>query len=157
MFVYDKMLIKITEDLNLRPLVEGDYETALKWYENKNILWYSENRQEAYKMDDIKRMYAYLSNKGEVYVIEYKGIMIGDVTLSEDCMPIVIMPDYQGLGLGKLIINSLIKRARNLGWASIKLSGIYLYNDKSQSLFKSCGFVESHRDDKKIYMTLELR
>ncbi len=149
------MYIDITENLRLRPLITDDYKEAVLWYQDKEILWYSENRTEAYDLEDINRMYTYLSSIGEVYVIEYKQkewVNIGDVTLSQKCMPIIILPEYQSLGLGFKIINVLIERARTLKWEIIQLSGIYVYNDKSQRLFKKCGFNETHRDEKKVYL-----
>lgn len=159
MSVHDQGIIGISPEIRLRPLVEADYELALKWYSNDNILWYSENRKEPYKMDDIQRMYRYLSGKGRVYVIEYgKDVWqpIGDVTLAEDTMPMVIVPEYQGRGIGSLIIKKLIEEGRVLGYKKMTLSGIYIYNLPSQRMYAKCGFKEVRRDDKKIYMEIEL-
>jgi len=98
MSVHDQSIIKINESLKLRPLTDKDYDQALIWYSNENILKYSENRSEPYDLEMIQRMYKYLSDQGEVYVIDYYEdgwLCIGDVTLSESCMPMIIMPDYQ--------------------------------------------------------------
>ena len=158
MSLHDQSII-VSSDLRLRPLTEEDYQLALEWYSNDNILWYSENRKEPYKLEDIQRMYQYLNKKGQVYVIEYKEDQwepIGDVTLAEDTMPMVIIPKYQGKGIGSIIIKRLIDEAKRLGYKKLALSGIYLYNIPSQKMYGKCGFREVRRDDKKIYMEIEL-
>lgn len=155
MFVYDQEIIKISSKLRLRPLVDADYDLALIWYSNENILWYSENRNKPYEKKDIENMYRFLRQKGLVYVIEYKEenwTGIGDVTLSENTMPMILMPEYQGLGIGYQVIMTLLDKGKKMGYEKIALSGIYLYNERSLAMYKKCGFKETHRDDKKIYL-----
>ena len=93
-------------------------------------------------------MYEYLNNKGELYFIEIKEgedfVPIGDVTIWEDDIPIVIgNKKYQGQGIGKKVIAALIERGRELGFQTMKVREIYSYNISSQKLFKSMGFIES--------------
>lgn len=159
MFVHDQNIIKVDEVIRLRPLKKDDYKMALVWYSNDNILKYSENRSEAYDIKMIDKMYSYLSSIGLVFVIEYfedKWHAIGDVTLSDICMPMVIMPAYQSKGIGYKIITRLLDYGKAKGLSSIKLSGIYVFNEKSYKLYRKCGFVESCRDDQKIYMEIDL-
>lgn len=159
MFVHDQDLIIISDKIRLRPLKRYHYHLALAWYRDKTILWYSEKTDEAFTLATIHRMYDYLSAKGGLYIVEYKETswkMIGDVTLANDCMPMAIISDYQGLGIGSQVISGLINRARNQGMETIKLSGIYTYNHRSLAMYKKCGFKETHRDDEKIYMEIKL-
>ncbi len=159
MFIHDQNIIEIDGTLRLRKLIESDYKHAMIWYSNDNILKYSENRTKPYDIEDIKRMYSYLSGIGVVYAIEvYKHTWspIGDVTLSTQCMPLVVMPDYQGRGIGYRVITTLLNRAKLQGIKHIKLSGIYTFNEKSFKLYSKCGFIETNRDDKKIYMEIKL-
>jgi len=98
-----------------------------------------------YDYDTLKRMYEYLNNIGELYfikVLENDGfIPIGDVTFWKDDMPIVIgNKRYRGKGIGKKVVEVLIRRARNLGYQELKVREIYNHNIGSQKLFESCGF-----------------
>lgn len=149
-------IIQINESLRLRTFSNEEYKTALPWYEDPQILWYSENVKEGkYDMAMINRMYDFLKSKGTLYYIEIledSWIAIGDVTLSREMMPIVILPKYWHRGIGKLVINTLLAEAVRQGYKTIRLSGIYHYNQRSQGLFTQCGFSITHRDDRKIYM-----
>ena len=63
-------------------------------------------------------MYEYLSTRGELYFIEVKEDghfkAIGDVTLWEENLPIAIGEEaYWGQGIGKLVIQTLLKRAKS--------------------------------------------
>lgn len=98
-------------------------------------------------MDTINRMYEYLSNIGELYFIEINENdnwkFIGDVTLSEENLPIIIGDeDYWGKKIGYAVIETLINRAKAIGLKRINIPTIYSYNKRSQNLFKSFGFTE---------------
>jgi RimJ/RimL family protein N-acetyltransferase len=54
-------------------------------------------------------------------------------------------PDYKGKGIGKFMINELMKTSPT---AEAK---VLLNNQASINLFKSCGFTEIDKDDKYIY------
>lgn len=142
-------IIKIDTNLRLIVLDKSDWIVALKWYHNPKILYYSEGitDEKTYDIDTINRMYEYLSNIGELYFIEInendKWILIGDVTLSEKNMPIIIGDEYYwGKGIGYIVINTLINRAKVIGITQINIPTIYSYNKRSQNLFKSIGFIE---------------
>ena len=148
-------ILEISDTLRLRQVEKSDYKTAIKWYSNENILWYSENRKEPYSMAEITNMYEYLSKNDTLYFIEiFESYWkpIGDVTLSSDRMPMIIWPEYQGKGIGSQVLSFLLDHARTLGYDRIKLSGIYLYNHNSLATYKKQGFIETHRDKQKIYM-----
>jgi len=148
-------ILEISDTLRLRPVHKSDYKTAVEWYSNENILWYSENRKEPYNMNEITKMYDYLSKNDVLYFIEIFDSYwkpIGDVTLSRDRMPMVICPSYQGKGIGSQVLKFLLNHAKTIGYECIKLSGIYLYNDKSLATYKKQGFIETHRDEQKIYL-----
>lgn len=110
-------------------------------------MYYSEGKEDKiYNLEEIKRMYTYLDLIGELYfieVLEDKWISIGDVTLSEKMMPIVIGDEsYWGLGIGKKVISKFIERAKLIGLNKLCVSNIYNYNDRSRRLFKFFGFVK---------------
>ena len=82
---------------------------------------------------------------------------IGDVTLSQDNLPIVIgNPAYQHRGLGKKILSALIELARVKGWKELRVKEIYTYNHVSRCCFKSLGFVENGATEKGMSFILKL-
>lgn len=141
-------VIFITENIRLKKTDRSDWEKALVWYQNPKVLYYSEGiTDKTYDMDVINRMYTYLSDIGELYFIEILENelwrAIGDVTLSDQDMPIVIGDEkYWGKGIGKRVLDALVERAKALGLTRLYVKAIYLYNDRSQNLFKSVGFKE---------------
>lgn len=141
-------VIDIENYLRLRKIVEGDLETALPWYHDPEVLYYSEGvREKTYDIFVIERMYRFLSSIGELYFIEIfeNGCWeaIGDVTLSEQNMPIVLGEEkYRGKGIGTKIISKLIDRAKAIKLSKICIPAIYKYNIRSRNLFLSLGFVQ---------------
>ncbi|WP_400241916.1 GNAT family N-acetyltransferase [Niallia sp. JL1B1071] len=156
----------IDKELRLRPIqIPEDLTIALPWYQDKEVLYFSEGDGTApYDINIIERMYSYLSKLGELYIIEifdeHKWQPIGDVTLAEDMLPIVIGPKvFRGKGLGKRIIGLLIERAKRLEWEKMKVKKIYSYNIASKKMFESLGFtkVETKLDEKgREYSSFEL-
>ncbi|HEX3076083.1 MAG TPA: GNAT family N-acetyltransferase [Lachnospiraceae bacterium] len=68
-------------------------------------------------------------------------IPIGDVTFWQKDMPIVIGDkNYRGTGIGKLVVMSLLNRARELGFVMQYIDEIFDFNVASRCLFISCGF-----------------
>ncbi|WP_425447209.1 GNAT family N-acetyltransferase [Dethiothermospora halolimnae] len=155
-------ILKIEEGLRLRKSNENEWNCALPWYKNSEVLYYSEGiTDKTYDMETIKRMYSYLSNIGELYFIEAlksnEWIPIGDVTLSQRTMPIVLGDsNYWGRGIGKKVIKKLLERAKNIGLSTIKLKGIYKYNERSKNLFKSVGFYKVSEDNREEYYEIKL-
>lgn len=149
-------MIQIDEKLRLRPIEKKDYAIALPWYQNRAILKYSENITEGvYDMSVITRMYDYLNALETVYFIEiYEETWkpIGDVTLSDSTMPIVIEPLYWGRGIGKKVILSLIHEGQKHGYKKLSLKGIYHFNERSINLFLSCGFQIVSEDEEQVVM-----
>ncbi|MCB2290545.1 GNAT family N-acetyltransferase [Clostridium sp. CS001] len=146
-------IIPIDENLRLRNPDKIEWKTALPWYQNPKVLLYSEGvTDKVYDMDIINRMYKYLNSIGELYFIEiFQGKIwksIGDVTLAEKNMPIAIgYEEYWGRGIGKKVIGKLIERAKSIGLSKIYIPEIYLYNNRSQNLFISMGFIEVNKNN----------
>lgn len=133
-------------DLRLRPANLDDAYTALPWYSDPEVLRYSEGITEPYDISTVTRMYRYLLDNGELYVIEIIGDdgwkPIGDVCLMKDSLPIVIgEPRFRSSGIGGRVISLLICRAKDLGWKELRIKHIYEYNIRSIRLFTSAGFV----------------
>lgn len=142
-------LMKIIEGkkIQLRPVIlPDDCREAVKWYSDPEVLFYSEGKDtEPYDLKTVERMYKYLDQIGELYIIEIKNSdgyrPIGDITLSEDTLPLVIgVKEFRSMGIGKEAIEMIIERARQLGWKKLRVKKVYDYNEKSKRLFLRQGF-----------------
>lgn len=161
--IKQKRVINIDSVLRLRKPKEVEWKLAIPWYQDEEVLYYSEGISDGsqYDLDTIYKMYRYLSEIGELYFIEileenhWKAI--GDVTLAFDNLPIVIgEKKYRGLGIGKKVITTLIERARNLGLKKLRVGCIYRYNIRSKKLFRSVGFYVVSENEKGISMETKL-
>lgn len=153
-------ILNIDEKLRLRKF-DGNYEFALTWYQDIQTVLLVDGRNLPYDMAELKCMYTYLDNCGELYFIEQKrGTLfypIGDVTFWQEDMPIVIgEKQLRGTGIGKKVVGALIERGRALGYDTLKVDEIYDYNIGSQKLFTSMGFVAYEKTEKGSRYQLKL-
>ncbi|MCK8059593.1 MULTISPECIES: GNAT family N-acetyltransferase [unclassified Fusibacter] len=156
-------MIVISDKLRLVRPTEDRYFEALAWYGDRYVLDHSEGLgSEPYGMDTITAMYGYLKEKGELFFIEVfengTWTAIGDVTLSESTMPIVIgVSKYRGVGIASKVIKALLQHAKRSGYERIELKEIYRYNQPSISLFQSCGFRAFESSDETVRMSIDLK
>lgn len=134
----------VSPQLRLRRFNEIPQE-ALEWYQDEELVWLVDGVRNRYTPERLNAMYTYLNKAGELYIIEVMEgdafIPIGDVTFWEEDMPIVIgNPGYRNRGIGKSVVETLIKRAKELGFGSLSVSEIYDYNGGSRHCFESAGF-----------------
>lgn len=155
-------IIWIEEKLRLRTPDLSEWSMAIPWYSDEKVMYFSEGvENKVYDINMINKMYKYLSNIGELYFIEVfeNGfwIAVGDVTLSEDNMPIVIgNPKYWSRGISKKVLLKLINRGKLMGFKKIYIPTIYTYNKRSQNLFSSMGFIQVYSDENKKSYELKL-
>ena len=72
-------------------------------------------------------------------------------------MPIVIgNPGYRNQSIGKSVIETLIKRAKELGFVSLSVSEIYDYNAASRRCFESVGFRIKEKTEKGASFIMDL-
>jgi RimJ/RimL family protein N-acetyltransferase len=135
-------------DLRLRPArVPEDAAAAVPWYGDPEVLDGSEGEgTPPYDLDIVTRMFRYLADHGELYMIEIQGgdswIPIGDAALLPDSVPIVIGDArYRSRGLGRRVLRLLIARAVALGRREITAGKVFTYNERSLRLFEGAGFV----------------
>ena len=158
--IQQEELIVIDDSLRLRAY-EGQFELALDWYQDPDMIYMIDGSKEPYPPEKVQRMYEYLARQGEVYFIEVwerdHWLAIGDVTFWQDDLPIVIgKEDYRGKGIGKKVLSALIQRARNLGYQKLAVQEIYDFNQPSRSLFESLGFYPTLSREKGRSYTLDL-
>ncbi|CEW68373.1 sortase-like acyltransferase [Streptococcus pneumoniae] len=128
-------------------------EEAFAWYQDVNLVYLVDGVKLPYSQATLEALYSYLDRHGELFWIEVKEkgewFPIGDITLSQDNLPIVIGNSaYQHRGLGKKILSALIELARVKGWKELRVKEIYTYNHASRRCFKSLGFVENGATEK---------
>ena len=89
----------------------------------------------------------YMENHGDFEVIEFKGNIIGSYGIykldSETCelRKMYLNKNFQGMGLGNIMIENSLKIARTLGYSKIILqTNSLLY--KATKLYKKYGFEE---------------
>ena len=136
-------------ELRLRPVrMPDDIPLAVDWYNDPEVMRLSEGSvDETYDAEMIGKMYRYLSDRGELYIIELliaeEWVPIGDVTLAPDTIPIVIgVAEYRSRGYGKRALSLIVDRARALGWRELRVKSVYTFNVRSRRLFESLGFVQ---------------
>ena len=150
-------IISINDFLRLRKY-DGHYELFLSGYQNPVVYQNSEGIFDASRIPDlnyVKAMCAYLAKVGELYDIEVKEndtyVPIGDVTVKDENPPIAIWVDaYRGKGIGKLVMQTVIDRLKELGFAKITGSTVYQWNTSSQKLHEGLGFHRVSEDEKEV-------
>ena len=141
----------IDEELQLIPYYPA-YDTALAWYQDAALCKQVDNRDEVYDLAMLKRMYVYLDRRGDLFYIQYKGELCGDVCLQADGeVNIVIARPFQNKHIGRRVIRELILLAREKGILQLHAE-IYDFNTRSQRMFQSVGFVKT--DDKQYTYTI---
>lgn len=140
-------IINVDDNLRLRAY-DGNYEQAIAWYQDETVYYNSEGITNPVHIPDrayVRRMYEYLCNHGELYFIEVlrdgKFVPIGDVTLKDENLPIVIgVAEYRGLGIGTKVMKAILQRAKKIGIEKIHGSIIFEHNIASQKLHEALGF-----------------
>jgi RimJ/RimL family protein N-acetyltransferase len=136
--------IQVDENIRLRKF-DGIYDFAFEWYQDEETVYLVDGKREPYTQEQLKRMYEYLNQHGELYFIEVMNgtsyQAIGDVTFWKEDMPIVIGDKtFRGKGVGKKVVTCLIERGKTLGYHMLKVNEIYSYNIASRKCFESMGF-----------------
>ena len=155
-------IIQIDDSLRLVPYFLADHrDVALTWYQDVDLVELVDGVRIPYNVEKLNDMYSYLESNGDLFWIEFreKGewVPIGDVTLSQENLPIVIgNPTYQHQGIGRKVLRALIDLAQQKGWKQLKVQEIYTFNQISRRCFESLGFVESRRTESGVGFLLKL-
>ena len=132
----------VDEEIRLVPYYRND-EVSLAWYQDSVLCRQVDNIGHVYDLEDLHRMYDFLCANGDCYYIEYKGTLVGDVSLrNNSVLAIVICSEYQNLHIGRRCIAEMLKLAREKGMDSVRAE-IYSFNGQSRRMFLSLGFVQT--------------
>ena len=137
----------IDSEISLIPYYRND-EISLPWYQDLDVCRQADNRDKPYDLELLHAMYDYLSSHGDCYYIEYRGSLVGDVSLKDDGeIAIVVCKEYQNQHIGRRCIKELIKLAQEKGLHCVN-ANIYSFNEQSRHMFESVGF---HQTDVEWY------
>ena len=132
----------IDAEISLIPYYPN-FETAFAWYQDYDVCKQVDNIDYLYSMDRLKAMYGYLSTHGDCFYIEYRGTLVGDVTLRDNGeISIVICKEYQNKHIGRRCILEMIRLAKEKGFQQVT-ANIYRFNTQSQKMFLSVGFEQT--------------
>jgi ribosomal protein S18 acetylase RimI-like enzyme len=93
----------------------------------------------------------YLNNRGEFLIGEWDGIFVAMGALHRtspqraEIKRMRVHPDYQGRGLGQIILSELEARARGMGYKTLHLD-TSIVQVPAQKLYEKNGFREVGRD-----------
>lgn len=129
-----------------------NYKTTLAWYQDLDLCKQVDNRDTAYDLELLKRMYSYLNKHGDLFYIKYKNRLCGDVCLQPSGeVNIVIAKPFQNKHIGRRVINEIIQLAREKNMHELQAE-IYIFNTQSQKMFQSVGFKKI--DNERYILTL---
>lgn len=74
----------ISPELKLIPYYPNP-AVALAWYQDSDVCKQVDNIDFTYTLDRLNAMYNYLSTHGDCYYIEYRGVLVGDMSLRDNC------------------------------------------------------------------------
>ena len=132
----------VDSEIRLIPYYRND-EASLTWYQDLDVCKQVDNRDEPYDLNLLHNMYDYLSSHGECYYIEFKGTLVGDVSLGDNAeLAIVVCKEYQNQHIGRRCIREMLTLAAEKGMNSVK-ANIYSFNEQSQRMFESIGFYKT--------------
>ena len=129
----------IDDEIRLIPYYRND-EVSLQWYQDLDVCKQVDNIDHTYTPELLNRMCTYLSTHGDCFYIQYRGKLVGDVTLRDNAeISIVVCKEYQNLHIGRRCIADMIALAKEKGLKEVK-ANIYSFNTQSQKMFESAGF-----------------
>lgn len=143
---------------------DGHYEKALPGYQDPYVYQNSEgifDKDKVPDLDYVRGMCGYLDSHGELYFIEALEngvwVAVGDVTVKPENPPIAIWyAAYRGRGIGRLAMQAVIARLRQLGCKRITGSTVYKWNQVSLKMHQKLGFQIVQETEQEYYLELDL-
>lgn len=134
--------IEVDENLSLVKYYPY-YKKTLLWYQDLKLCKQVDNVDKVYDLEKLKKMYNYLSKNGECYYIKLfergRYYLIGDISLCNGEISIVISKEYQNRHLGRKAVLTILKRAMEIGFKEVKAK-IFDFNSQSKNMFLALGF-----------------
>ena len=129
----------VDSDIRLIPYYRND-EASLPWYQDPEVCWQVDYIDHVYDVQRLHNMYDYLSAHGECYYIEYRGVLVGDISLRDNSeISIVVCKEYQNKQIGRKCVSEMLKLAKEKNMDTVR-TNIYSFNEQSKRMFRSIGF-----------------
>lgn len=141
----------VDEEIVLVPYYPN-YEVALEWYQDLELCKQVDNIDFPYSPNRLRSMYDYLSTHGDCYYIEYKKQLVGDISLHNGEISIVVCKEFQNRHIGRRCIQNILELAKEKGLIQIKAE-IYSFNKQSQKVFLAVGF--EHLENNRYVFNLQ--
>lgn len=91
----------IGNQIRLIPYYRND-AVSLPWYQDRDVCKQVDSRDAPYDVELLRRMYDYLSTRGDCCYIEYEGTLVGDVSLQDNAeIAIVVSKAFQNQHIGR--------------------------------------------------------
>ncbi|MBQ9267575.1 MAG: GNAT family N-acetyltransferase [Clostridia bacterium] len=133
--------IIVDNEIKLIPYYPNE-KITLEWYQDLDVCKQVDNVDYPYSIEKLNKMYHYLNTHGELYYIEYQGVLVGDITLKDNGeICIVICKEYQNRHIGRKCIVKMIEIAKEKGLEKV-FAEIYPFNTQSIKTFEAIGFVK---------------
>ena len=130
----------VDEEISLVPYYPNE-EVSLPWYQDLELCKQVDNIDFVYTSERLNKMNNFLSTHGDCYYIQFKGTLVGDVTLQESGeISIVVCKEYQNQHIGRRCVLNILELAREKGLEKVTAS-IYSFNSQSRKMFESLGFI----------------
>ena len=136
---------RIDSEIRLIPYYRND-GASLPWYQDLDTCRQVDNRNTPYDLTLLHQMYDYLSAHGDCYYIEYRSVLVGDVSLRDSGeIAIVVCREYQNRHIGRRCVLEMLRLAEEKGMAQAT-ANIYAFNHQSQRAFLSVGFEKTGKE-----------
>lgn len=132
-------------DIRLIPYYRND-AVSLPWYQDPQVCKQVDDRDTPYDLELLHAMYDYLSSHGGCWYIEYRGVLVGDVSLRDSGeLAIVVCRAYQNRHIGRRCVLDMLALAREKGMEQVT-ANIYSFNRQSQRMILAVGFEKTDEE-----------
>ena len=140
------MTVRIVDsDIRLIPYSRND-AVSLPWYQDPQVCKRVDDRDTPYDLELLHAMYDYLSSHGSCWYIEYRGVLVGDVSLRDSGeLAIVVCRAYQNRHIGRRCVLDMLALAREKGMEQVT-ANIYSFNRQSQRMILAVGFEKTDEE-----------
>lgn len=135
----------VDRDIRLIPYYRND-AVSLPWYQDPQVCKQVDDRDTPYDLELLHAMYDYLSSHGGCWYIEYRGVLVGDVSLRDSGeLAIVVCRAYQNRHIGRRCVLDMLALAREKGMEQVT-ANIYSFNRQSQRMILAVGFEKTDEE-----------
>ena len=130
----------VDQDIVLVPYYPNP-KVTLAWYQDYDVCKQVDNINRLYDLDVLNSMYTYLNAVGDLFYIQYRDNLVGDVSLQDNGeISIVVCKEFQNLHIGRRCITEILSLAKEKGMKKVRAK-IFSFNTQSRKMFEAIGFL----------------